>query len=195
MDSDAAAGGPSARSCASSHTSENGNEEASPVYSESLQLFAQFSSTPCVVGSIDTSKVYTQEPVPPNQPLEVQHSVGYACSCPMPSATSWRCTHGNIVVPAAIPEMAIVGEAGCSVRLQWPTVVHASAYVVELIDQGTMASQRYLHVSPGGVLPTVTDVQVDGLQPSVYAASVRCVAPCGCESACSPWSFSRLGSG
>merc|ERR1712176_1464176 len=33
------------------------------------------------------------------------------------------------------------------------------------------------------------DLRVDDLQPGTYAACVRCVAPCGCESACSPWAF------
>merc|ERR1712061_755994 len=36
------------------------------------------------------------------------------------------------------------------------------------------------------------DLRVDGLQPGTYAACVRCVAPCGCESACSPWAILPL---
>merc|ERR1711966_66233 len=67
-------------------------------------------------------------------------------------------------------------------------------YVIELLDQGTMASQRFVRGMPAGLLPPLVDLRVDGLQPSAYAASVRCVAPCGCESACSPWSFLALAS-
>merc|ERR1712072_955878 len=33
------------------------------------------------------------------------------------------------------------------------------------------------------------DLRVDGLRSSACAACVRCVAPCGCEAAPSPWSY------
>lgn len=103
----------------------------------------------------------------------------------------WRCIHRNIVVPAAAPEIAAAGE--CSLCLQWPTVVHAHAYVVELLNQNTMTAQRYLHATPEGPLPFVMDLRIDNLQPSAYAANVRCIAPCGCESSSSSWSFAMLG--
>merc|ERR1711998_768583 len=77
--------------------------------------------------------------------------------------------------------------------VRWPTVVHAQAYSVEILNQNTMASQRYLHAMPEGALPFVMDMWLQNLQPGAYAACVRCIAPCGCESTCSPWSFAQLG--
>jgi len=121
------------------------------------------------------------------QPQQMSQAISFS------SPPSWRCVHGSVVVPAAAPEVLVAGENGCSVCVQWPTVIHASAYLVELLDQGTMVSQRFMHVAPAGQLPAVMDVRVDGLSPSVYGACVRCIAPCGCESLCSPWSFVKLG--
>jgi len=130
---------------------------------------------------------------------QVQNSV---CSAeqgffaPTIAATStsptWRCVHNNIVIPTAVPEILVASENCCSVCIQWPTVIHATAYVVELLDQGTMTAQRFVRGMPAGTLPALIDLRVEGLQPSAYAASVRCVAPCGCESASSPWSFLAL---
>lgn len=89
--------------------------------------------------------------------------------------------------------MSVVGVNGNSIRIQWPTVIHATAYMVDLTDQASMTTQRYIHVHPDGPLPSLMDVQVDGLPPSTYAACVRCVAPCGAESASSPFSFMQVG--
>jgi len=105
------------------------------------------------------------------------------------ASPDWRCIHGNVVIPSACPEILQAGDYSCGVCIQWPTVIHASAYVVELLDQVTMVAQRFLHGTPEGVLPSLMNLRVDGLQASAYAASVRCVAPCGCESAASSWSF------
>lgn len=100
----------------------------------------------------------------------------------------WRCIHANIIVPAAAPEIEVLAGHGFSVCVRWPTVVHASAYVVELLDQASMTVQQYTRVAPDGPLPVLMDLRVDGLRPSSYAARLRCIAPCACESACSPWS-------
>jgi len=126
--------------------------------------------------------------------LEPQ-SNGFGCVPEMPMITrtsttpAWRCMHHNIVIPSAAPEMLAAGDNGCGVCIQWPTVIHASAYVVELLDQVSMVAQRFMHMTPEGVLPALMNLRVDGLQPSAYATCVRCVAPCGCESSPSPWSF------
>lgn len=111
----------------------------------------------------------------------------------MTGGATWRCAHRNIVVPPAAPEMLAIGENFCSLCIQWPTIVHATAYVVELTNQNNLTSQRYLHPMPDGVLPFVMDLRVDNMQPGSYAANVRCIAPCGCESTCSPWSFGAVG--
>merc|ERR1712224_314569 len=125
-----------------------------------------------------------------------------ACAVPVPQAppvvsfsspSTWRCIHNNIVVPSVAPEVVPFGDHGSSIRIAWPTVIPASAYVVDLMDQTTMAAQQFIHVSPEGPLPSVMEIQVDGLRPSVYGACIRCVAPCGCESQSSPWSIMRVG--
>merc|ERR1719443_1250464 len=56
-----------------------------------------------------------------------------------------------------------------------------------------MLSQRFVRPMPEGIMTALVDMRVDGLQSTSYAACVRCVAPCGCESACSPWSFLPIG--
>jgi len=132
------------------------------------------------------------------QSLE-QNSISFGCfpaqytEMSMLTRTSaspdWRCMHGNVVIPSAAPEILQAGDYSCGVCIQWPTVIHASAYVVELLDQTTMVAQRFLHGTPEGVLPSLMNLGVDGLQATAYAACVRCVAPCGCESAASSWSF------
>jgi len=133
---------------------------------------------------------------------QVQTSVNQVCpldqgvyALTVPSASpspAWRCIHNNIVIPTAAPEILAAGDNCCSVCIQWPTVIHATAYVVELFDQATMASQRFVRGTPAGILPQLVDLRVEGLQNSTYAASVRCVAPCGCETVSSPWSFLAL---
>lgn len=134
---------------------------------------------------------------------QAPNSSGSICSAPqslsMPllastsSVPGWRCIHNNIVVAPATPEMLIASDSCCSACVQWPTVVHASAYVVELVDQSTMMAQRFVRPMPEGILPTLVDLRIEGLQPGAYAACVRSMAPCGCESAPSQWSFLSLG--
>lgn len=134
----------------------------------------------------------------PKQAAEVQKAVEYAFagtqSVNMPmvpiaaTSPSWRCVHGNIVVPSAEPQMLVASDNCCNICIQWPTVIHASSYVVELLDQGTMTAQRFMRV-PEPVLSHLTDLRLEGLQPGSYAACMRCVSLCGCESAPSAWSF------
>jgi hypothetical protein len=134
----------------------------------------------------------------PAQAPQVQQAANCVCAPAMPMMAStstspdWRCIHNNIVVSTAAPEMLVTNDNCCSVCIQWPTVVHASAYVIDLLNQSTMTTQRFVRVMSEGVLPAIVDLRLDGLQPCQYAASVRCQAPCGCESICSPWSFMTL---
>jgi hypothetical protein len=158
------------------------------------------SSEPICTGSINP-EAHSRMPdvnlsFPPPNPL----AQGHAFICAPPPVIpviipDWRCrcAHRNIVVPAMAPEMLVSCENRCSLLLQWPTVVHATSYVVELLNRNSMDTQRYLRAPPEGVLPCIMDLQVDNLQPGSYAACVRCIAPCGCESACSPWSSGVVG--
>jgi len=134
----------------------------------------------------------------PSPAPQVQQTGNCTCSPAMPmmattyTAPDWRCIHNNIIVPTAAPEMLVTSDNCCSVCIQWPTVIHASAYVIDLLNQSTMTTQRFVRVMSEGVLPALVDLRLDGLQPCAYAASVRCQAPCGCESSCSPWTFMTL---
>jgi hypothetical protein len=119
----------------------------------------------------------------------ILHVPAHGSTCP-----DWRCSHGNILFAPCQPEILVSVSNGCHVRIQWPTVVHATGYVVELLNQSTMIAQRFMRVMlPEEPLPVVVDLQVDGLQSGTYAACVRCVAPCGCESSPSPSSFLSVG--
>jgi len=108
------------------------------------------------------------------------------------SAPSWRCVHGSIVVPPQAPEMATACDnARFSLCMQWPAVVHASAYVVEVSD--TMTTHRFSHGGlPSGVSTMLMDLRIDAVQPGTHASRVCCVAPCGCESAPSQWSVLQI---
>lgn len=130
-----------------------------------------------------------------HDPLQPQDPVNYLCS-PLPSAVSspdWRCIHQNIVITPLAPEILVASDGSCRICIQWPTIVHATAYVVELLNQTTGTLQRFIQGTPEGVLPALMDLELEGLQPGAYAACVRSKAPCGCESVCSPWSFLTLG--
>jgi len=191
--------------CAPNTLTESGGQDVTLHTDSSTASLASDGST-ASMGSASgpllvADMVYTNsEPLPlPDCAPQLQH---FECS-PMPSVQihmtaacptrpDWRCIHGSIVVSPCAPSMVARSETGYSVCLQWPTVIHASAYVVELLDQGTMTSQRFMRCSPEGVLPPLMDLRVDGLQTCSYAACLRCVAPCGCESIPSPWSVLPL---
>jgi hypothetical protein len=129
-----------------------------------------------------------------SQPVEPLHpsSCG-VCLCPpvLPTVPDWRCIHSNIVVSPMAPEIAPCADT-TGISIQWPTVIHATAYVVELVNQATMEVQRFTRALTVDCLPALVSLRVDGLMPGMYGACVRCVAPCGCESAASSWSFLTL---
>merc|ERR1712187_26098 len=85
-------------------------------------------------------------------------------------------------------------EPGWTIHVQWPTVCHASAYVVEILEHQSGLSQRFVRVASPDVMASLTELRIDGLQPGAYAACVRCVAPCGCESIPSPWATLHVAS-
>lgn len=164
-----------------------------------MQTSVQSTCGPTMAPEADTHMADASARLPtPKQAEQVQKAVDYAFSAAqhlnMPmipivtTSASWRCMHGSLIPPTAEPQMLIANDNCCNICVQWPTVIHATAYVVELLDQTTMTAQRFMIVSEGS-LNHLTDLRLDGLQHGAFAACVRCVAPCGCESAPSPWSF------
>lgn len=144
---------------------------------------------PQVLGSVNC--FYTAEhayTVPMQQPV-------IATATPAPSPSPWRCHHGSITVAPAAPEMIISAQNGhtCSICIQWPLVVHATGYIVEIQNQNTLTTQKFMRVMlPEGNMPHLVDLQVDGMEPGPYAACIRCVAPCACESVASQWSYMQI---
>merc|ERR1711988_481437 len=67
--------------------------------------------------------------------------------------------------------------------------IHATSYIVELFEYGTNEVQRFVRTVPENLAVPLIDFRVSGLRPSAYASCVRCVAPCGCQSAPSRWSY------
>lgn len=104
-------------------------------------------------------------------------------------APGWRCKHGGLVPAPPAPELIPFEEGGCCILIQWPLVVHAKAYSVELFEEGTAAVERFHRTVPDNVIEPLVELRVVNLQPGSYGACVRCIAPCGCESVPSSWSF------
>eukprot|EP00913_Durusdinium_trenchii_P002564 g2373.t1 len=77
---------------------------------------------------------------------------------------------------------------GRALKIQWPTVVHATAYVVELWEENSQMPERFHRTVPENLREVLVELRVGNLQPAgSYSACVRAVAPCGCESQPSPW--------
>merc|ERR1712039_29102 len=99
----------------------------------------------------------------------------------------------GMVVPApATPELRAADEHGFAISVQWPAVLQAAAYVVELREQGSTAVERFVRSAPEAKLGTLVELRVGGLRPSpggarrVYVAQVRTIGADGSESAPSP---------
>merc|ERR1719271_1218364 len=173
--------------------------QTSAMASTDMQLMAQTGEEAQMshpgrfaIDSVDLQPMVHAGQQPQSSANYIVPSFGTTPSC---CSAPWRCIHNNIVLPPEAPEMAAASDNCCSACIQWPLVIHASAYVVELLDQGTMIAQQFMRPMPEGVVASLVDLRVDGLQPNnEYFARVRCVAPCGCESAPSPWSFLPAGS-
>lgn len=110
---------------------------------------------------------------------------------PLPGPMSWRSPTGLVVPPPAAPEVLAADEFGFAVSVQWPAVLQASAYVVELREVGSAACERFVRSAPEAKLGTLVELRVGGLKPGpppgrVYVAQVRTVAPDGSESEPSP---------
>lgn len=96
-----------------------------------------------------------------------------------------------VVPPPAQPELRPADEYGFVVSVQWPAVLQAAAYVVELREAGSLAFERFVRSAPEAKLGTLVELRVGGLRPGpppgrVYVAQVRTIASDGSESAPSP---------
>lgn len=118
---------------------------------------------------------------------------GYAQALPayIPSSGGWRSASGLVVPAPAAPEVKPADEFGFAVSVQWPAVLQAAAYVVELREAGSAACERFVRSAPEAKLGTLVELRVGGLRPGpppgrVYIAQVRTVAADGSESAPSP---------
>uniref|UniRef100_A0A7S4QMZ8 RRM domain-containing protein n=1 Tax=Alexandrium monilatum TaxID=311494 RepID=A0A7S4QMZ8_9DINO len=104
------------------------------------------------------------------------------------AGSGWRCAHGAVIPPPPVPEVHPADEYGFAISVQWPSVSHATAYVVELREQGSSSVERFMRSAPMATRGSIVELRVGGLRPSGppgqrYAAQVRCIADCGCESA------------
>lgn len=145
--------------------------------------------TPHAVGAHSVATVQMPPPLPnpvvtsyPPPPLP-------PCGVQLGSTPGWRCIHGGLIPAPCAPELIPFEEAGRSILIQWPTVVHSVAYTVELFEEGSAAIERFQRAVPEGVTEPLVELRIGNLQPGSYGACVRGIAPCGCESAPSPWSF------
>lgn len=102
---------------------------------------------------------------------------------------SWRAPSGNLIPSPAAPELQHIEDGGGrALKIQWPTVVHATAYVVELWEENSQMPERFHRTVPENLREVLVELRVGNLQPAgSYSACVRAVAPCGCESQPSPW--------
>lgn len=114
------------------------------------------------------------------------------CSQQVPGA-GWRCAHGTVTPPPPPPEVFAADEAGFSVVIRWPSVGHASAYIVELRETGSSCMERFIRSAESAGPGSLMELTVGGLRPipgRTYMAQVRCISHCGCESAPSSEGYS-----
>jgi len=138
------------------------------------------------------SSWYGWDPYAP--PLQDAFTAPPAIPPYLPS-TTWRSLSGMVVPPPAAPEMKPADEFGFAVSIQWPAVLQASAYIVELREHGAASFERFVRTAPEAKLGALVELRVGGLKPCpghgrVYVAQVRTVAADGSESVPSPPSWS-----
>lgn len=103
----------------------------------------------------------------------------------------WRAPSGNLIPSPAAPELISLEEpgGGRGILVQWPTVVHATAYVVELYEENAASLECFHRNVPENLKEVLVELRVGNLQPGgSYSACVKAIAPCGFESQRSPWS-------
>mmetsp|Transcript_26121 Transcript_26121/g.60906 ORF Transcript_26121/g.60906 Transcript_26121/m.60906 type:complete len:822 (-) Transcript_26121:226-2691(-) len=114
---------------------------------------------------------------------------------PYVPTTAWRSLSGMVVPPPGAPEMKPADDFGFAVSIQWPAVLQASAYIVELREAGSATFERFVRAAPEAKIGTLVELRVGGLKPApgqgrIYVAQVRTVAADGSESVPSPPSWS-----
>jgi len=152
-------------------------------------------ATTAIAGSAATAVTATppaQAFAGPKLEAEIAQPPMHAGVQMIPPSAGWRAPSGNLVPPPPPPELIPFDEVGGGrgILIQWPTVIHATAYTVELYEETTGTVERFHRAVPENLREVLVELRVGNLQPAgSYGACVRCVAPCGCESAPSPWSF------
>jgi cold shock CspA family protein len=93
-----------------------------------------------------------------------------------------------VLQPPQQPELRIAG-AGTAVSAHWNSIgPYATSYVVELRENATSASNRFVRMAPAEVMGTL-ELCIQGLVPGrSYTVCVRGVGQDGVEGAPSPWS-------
>lgn len=119
--------------------------------------------------------------VPPGIPGQFSDANGYN---PWPG---WRSASGLVVPPPATPELRPADSFGFSVSIQWPAVLQAAAYVVELREAGANNFERFARSAPEAKLGALVELRIGGLRPGpapgrVYLAQVRTIGADGSES-------------
>lgn len=123
-------------------------------------------------------------PAPAEQPVSIS-----VLPAAFGTAPGWRLASGYILPPPEAPELIQIDDAnGRGVCIQWPTIVHAVAYTVELLEEGMSIPELFTRTVPEPILEPLVELCVGGLRPGAYSIRIRCVAPCGGESSPSAWS-------
>lgn len=109
------------------------------------------------------------------------------------SSACWFCPHGFVIPPPMAPELEVAGGAEVAtdclnLQIRWPSVIHASEYVVQICELGAALADPVSCTVPSDAHAVLVELCARGLALGrPYAANVRCVAPCGCQSQESAW--------
>merc|ERR1719510_1625742 len=86
----------------------------------------------------------------PQTALVAQSAMASACTpCDSTASTQqqhsgWRCSHGNVLPAPPVPEIHLADEYGFALSVQWPSVSHATAYVIDLKEAGSQTVERFM---------------------------------------------------
>jgi len=128
----------------------------------------------------------------PQQLAQVQQPPMWQPQQQQQQQSSWRCVHGYVNPPPSAPEVQFGSDDCCSVLVRWPSVSHATAYVVEL--RGERQTERFVRRVPVSTPGSLVELSIGGLHSTAqfHGAQVRCIAACGCESEPSPMGFLQM---